>query len=419
MQLYPRRLTAHIEHSLRTDRVTAVMGPRQAGKTTLVRHLLHGEREPRYYNLKDPGVRQALKENCRREFSLFRDSTIVLDEVQTAPALLEHIQLEVDERPEEKGRFLLLGSNHLLLHRHIKESLAGRVALFTLPPFSLGELLGRPGPTLLERLRQEDSPQRCADLLDTLYLPIDQQEAGRSTLLELNRFGGYPEFISRQAPKDRMDWLANYRQTYLETDLRQLVDLQHSESFEVFEQMFSQRISGLLNISELARDCALSADTVRRFIHYYRQLFVAWQARPWHANAGKRMVKMAKYYYHDTGVLRSITGDFSSGNGRFWENTVLTEIRKVLGGQGPNNTLFFVRSASGVEADGCCASTSGRLTFFIEVKHADKTHSQDCKQLHRYVPADENSIGLLLNMAPTPQRISPRVWALPAAWLLM
>jgi len=419
MQFSPRRLTAQIEHSLRTDRVTAIMGPRQAGKTTLVRHLLRGERELRYYNLKDPGVRQAMKENCRREFSLFRDQTIVLDEVQTVPALLEHIQLEVDERPEEKGRFLLLGSNHLLLHRHIKESLAGRVALFTLPPFSLGELLGRPGPTLLERLRREDSVERCADELDKLYLPLEHQEAGRSALLDLNRFGGYPEFITRRAPEDRMAWLANYRQTYLETDLRQLVDLRQAESFEVFEHLFSQRTGGLLNISELARDCALSADTVRRFIHYYRQLFVAWQARPWHANAGKRMVKMAKYYYHDTGVLRSITGDFTSGNGRYWENTVLTEIRKLLDGQGPNNTLFFLRSASGVEVDGRYGSISGRLTFCIEVKHSDKTHPQDCKHVQRYVSADENTIGLLLNMAPAPQRLADRLWALPADWLLV
>ena len=127
MELIFRELNAHVQHGLQTERVVAIMGPRQAGKTTLVQHQLKSERPFQYYNLKDPDIRRVLQTAARREFEHFADHLIVLDEVQQMPALLEFIQLAVDAHPREKGRFLLLGSNHLLLNRQIKESLGGFV----------------------------------------------------------------------------------------------------------------------------------------------------------------------------------------------------------------------------------------------------------------------------------------------------
>ncbi len=210
MKILQRRLTPRIEHSLTTNRVTAVMGPRQAGKTTLVRHLLQSDKPLRYYNLKDPAVRLALKENSRQEFNHFRDATIILDEMQTMPELLEIIQVQVDETPEQKGRFLLLGSNHLLLDKHIRESLAGRVALFTLLPLSLTELLEQDKPTLLENLLGSETIRDSEAMLTDLYLTVREAVRAKELLQDLNRFGVYPEFIERKDPQDRMDRLEDF-----------------------------------------------------------------------------------------------------------------------------------------------------------------------------------------------------------------
>jgi predicted AAA+ superfamily ATPase len=417
MKYIARRLTAKIEHSLVVDRVTALMGPRQAGKTTLVRHLLHSEKDFRYYNLKDPDVRQALKENVRKEFSYYRDATIILDEVQTMPSLLELIQLQVDERPEEKGRFLLLGSNHLLLNRHIKESLAGRVALFTLLPLSLGEMMERKGPSLLEQLLRSETPGECGRIIKDFFIPAGDNILSRDCLQELNLFGGYPEFLTRKDPQDRKNWLSSYHQTYLETDLRQLVELRNTESFEVFEKMFAQRVGNLMNISELGRDCTLSADTIRRFIGYYRQLFICWQARPYFANPGKRMMKMSKYYFYDTGLLRSVRSNFSPGSGQFFENTVLSEVKKILSFQTGEQKLYFSRTATGVEIDGFCSSLNGRISLLMEVKQTGKTSRQDVRHLKKYLGWTGNGFGLLLHNGTGVEQLDGKIWAVPAGWL--
>ncbi len=417
MDILKRRLTARIEHSLVTDRVTALMGPRQAGKTTLVRHLLKPEKKVQYYNLKDPDVRRALKENGRQEFEHFKGATIILDEVQTVPSLLEMIQLQVDEYPEKKGQFLLLGSNHLLLNRHIKESLAGRVALFTLLPFSFGELLQSDEKSLMEQLLLADSVSQCAVILDHYYLPAAESHLYKEAFKKLDRFGGYPEFIRRIDPQDRQDWLSSYHQTYLETDLRQLVELRNPESFEIFEKMFAQRVGNLMNISELGRDCNLTADTIRRFIGYLHQLFISWQAKPYHTNPGKRMMKMSKYYFYDTGLLRSVLGDFVSISGQFFENTVLTELKKILCHNATRRKLYFSRTATGVEADGFLAPNNGDTPFFFEVKQSEKSRPQDIRHLGKYVAETKSSIGLLINNAPGIEKLADRIWAVPAAWL--
>ncbi len=419
MQLIERRLTTRIAHSLQTDRVTALMGPRQAGKTTLVRHLLTTDRELQYYNLKDPAIRRALKENARQEFTHYKKATIILDEVQTLPALLELIQLIVDDDPERKGRFLLLGSNHLLLNRHIRESLAGRVGLFTLLPLSLGEKLQSDGNVLLERLLAATSVEECSETIKQTYLPVKMSQQAQDVLLELNRFGGYPEFLERKKAEDRKDWLSNYHQTYLETDLRQLVELRNVESFELFEQLFGQRVGNLMNLSELSRDCGLSVDTIRRFIGYYRQLFIGWRLKPYFVNAGKRMMKMSKYYLFDTGVLRSVLDDFSSSSGQFFENTVLAEIKKILAVRTGSNRLYFCRTATGVEVDGFLATDSDKISLFLEIKQAAQVQMKDIRHLKKYVRDQPDSLGLLIYNGGQIQQIEHRIWAVPAAWLLV
>jgi predicted AAA+ superfamily ATPase len=197
-----------------------------------------------------------------------------------------------------------------------------------------------------------------------------------------------------------------------------LVELRNTESFETFEQLFALRVGNLMNISELARDCGLSADTIRRFIGYYRQLFIAWQAKPYHVNIGKRMMKMSKYYFYDTGMLRSVLGNFTAVTGQFFENTVLSEIQKILSFRGGQQKLYFARTATGVEVDGYLESATTTTRMFLEIKQADTVRRQDIKHLRKYTAAEPAGFGLLIYNGDQILNIDQRIWAIPSAWLL-
>lgn len=416
MNILNRHLTTIIEHSLETDRVTAIMGPRQAGKTTLVTQLLSPKKPVQYYNLKDPDIRRHLTDSARQEFNHYQNHLIVLDEVQKVPALLELIQLQVDQFPDRKGQFLLLGSNHLLLNRQIKESLAGRVALFTLLPFSFAELNETTDKNLLISLLNCASPKDVTKKMGDYYIPVKTAIVLNDKFMDLNIFGSYPEFLTRKNPADRKNWLKNYHQTYLDTDLRELVDLRNQESFERFEKIFSSRVAGLLNISEVARDCGLSADTIRRFLGYYQQLFVAWPCLPFHANLNKRMMKMPKWYFHDTGLLRSVAGDFRREVGMYFENTVLAELKKSISLHDPFANLSFSRTATGVESDAVFTNSIGNITFFIEVKLSSRNHPKDIRHLKKFVAESPDNIGIVINNSQSIKNITCNIWSVPAAW---
>ena len=418
MALKLRELRRRIERALTTDRVVAVMGPRQAGKTTLVRHQLRTERPLRYYNLKDPEVRAHLARQGRQELAAFPDHVKILDEVQALPELLQRVQVIVDERPGVQGQFVVLGSNHLLLNRQIKESLAGRVGLFHLPPLSLRELSDAPSPGLFDALVEAKGPAEAEAILQEAYLPSDAQISAQAALETLSTFGGFPELLTRRDPDDRRRWLRDYRQTYLQADLRELVDLRDPDTFERFERVFAPRVGSPLNLSDLARDCGVSPDTARRFLHYHEQLFVAWPCRPWFKNLAKRVIKAPKWYFTDTGLLRSINEDFASTSGAAFENTVLSELRKRLYLSTLRDDVAFSRTSNGVEADAVFSASNGRLTYFCEVKSALEAHPTHIRHLRRFVDEGEDRFGLLVTRAPGPERMGERIWSVPAEWLL-
>ena len=418
MNLIPRELTRHIQQALTTDRVVAIMGSRQAGKTTLVRHQLESERPLQYYNLKDPDVRRFLQTGARREFQHFRDHLIVLDEVQQLPSLLALIQLQVDSRPEQKGQFLLLGSNHLLLNRQIRESLAGRVMMYVLDPLSFREMAGVDSRSLCAALLRTSSAEKVGGLLDDFYLPMEQADTLAEKFRELSLYGGYPEFLTRTDSEARKRWLNSYHQTYLDTDLRELVDLRNPESFERLEQLFVVRVGSLLNVSELARDCGLANDTIQRFLSYFRQLFVAWPNRPYHKNLGKRVMKMPRWYFTDTGLLRSLLNNFNAEDGRLFENTVLSELRKRVYLETLREEIYFMRTSTGVEADAVFRNAQGNLTFFCEVKLRSAIHRPDIRHLRKFIDLSTDHIGLLLNTTRTIEPLQERIWSVPVSWLL-
>ncbi len=419
MNFLARQLTPHITRALDVERVIAVMGARQTGKTTLVRQLLKTDRPVQYYNLKDPSVRAALQgDGARREFAHYAERLIILDEVQRLPELVERVQLDVDERPNVKGRFLLLGSNHLLLHRQVKESLAGRVALYRLDPLSFRELCGLDGPGLLSTLLEAESVGAAERILAEFYLPVQESAELLDRFRDFNLYGGYPEFLTRRDGQDRRNWLNSYRQTYLETDLRELVNLKSADVFERFESLFALRLGSLLNVSELARDCGVTADTVRRFVHYYRQLFIAWRLTPFFRNLGKRVMKSPKWYFSDTGLARCLLNNYRQDAGELFENTVLTDIRKQLYLSSLREDLFFIRTSTGVEVDAVFPLANPDTTAYCECKASNTYHPADTRHLKKFVEQDADGIGLLVTAGGTIEKINDRIWHVPAHWLL-
>ncbi len=418
MDIRARHLTKPLEHALTTDRVVALMGARQAGKTTLVRHLLQSERESRYYNLKDAAIRRQLATQARREFRHSADRLIILDEVQQIPDLLGLVQVVVDERPQVQGQFLLLGSNHLLLNRQVKESLAGRVALFTLFPLSFSEWIARGDDSLLVRLLRVDSPAAANDCLADFHVAADQAAKTNDQWQEFSMFGGYPEFLTRRDPGDRRQWLRNYHQAYLETDLRELVQLRSPESFDVFEQLVAARAGSLVNLSEIAGEAGLSVDTIRRFLDYYRQLFMVWRCGPHHRNLTSRVRKSPKWYFTDVGPLRTLLDAWQPDHGHVFENAVMTELRKAIYHETLRTDLSFLRTTAGAEVDAVFTAAGGRVTYLAEIKAGSTIRNADWRHLRRFVADAPDRVGLVIANTAGIEPLGERIWGVPAAWLV-
>jgi hypothetical protein len=311
----------------------ALTGPRQSGKTTLARATF--PRKP-YVSLEDPDVREFAERDPRGFLGRF-PSGAVLDEAQRAPGLFSYLQsmLDADRRP---GRFVLTGSQQFGLFSRITQTLAGRVGLVHLLPFSLGEL-GRAA-----------APRSVEDLLWR---------------------GLYPPVIDRGVPP--ATWYADYMATYVERDVRQLVNVRDLNAFRRFVRMCSARTGQLLNLSSLAADCGVTHNTAKAWISVLEASYIVCLLTPYHRNFGKRLVKAPKLYFLDAGLAASLAGIRESGElaihpmrGALFETWVVAELLKYGCNRGQPPELHFWRDSSGNEVD-VVAERKSRL-HSLEVK---------------------------------------------------
>lgn len=329
-------------------------GPRQAGKTTSLRHLF-GER-CRYVSLEPPDIRAAASADPRGFLEMF-PSPVIFDEVQYAPDLLPYIKEMIDSERESTGRFFLTGSQNLLLMQKVTESLAGRAAILRLLPLSRRETENRPSLSL---------PWESEQVLS----PVSQ--TSRMHLWESFLRGGYPE-LSVHPERDISLWHASYVQTYLERDVRALRQVGDLSQFQYFLRALAARNAQLLSLSELARDLGLSVNTIKAWISVLEATYQIIVLRPYYANVGKRLVKTPKVYFTDLGTLCYLCGlkdpeHAASGpmGGSIMETAVLMEIFKTLVHRGMEPQVYFWRTSTGTEVD-IIVESSGRL-IPIEVK---------------------------------------------------
>ena len=329
-------------------------GPRQSGKTTLLKHLFgetHG-----YVSLEPPDVRAAAAADPRGFLEL-HPPPMILDEVQYASDLLPYLKEAIDLRRQERGLYLLTESQNLMLRAQVTESLSGRVAILRLLPLSQREIRGEP-----EKALPWDRP----------LTPHPSEGPSQLDLWKSFLRGGYPE-LTVEPDRDIALWHASYLQTYLERDVRSLRQIGDLTLFHNFLQALAARSAQLLNLAELARDLGVALNTAKSWLTVLEATFQVIILRPYFANVGKRLVKSPKVYFSDVGTLCHLTGlkdpeHAASGpmGGAIFETAVLTEIVKTLSHLVQEYHVYFWRTAAGVEVDIVVAE--GERLISLEVK---------------------------------------------------
>lgn len=348
-----RALEPVLRSAVREFPAIVLTGPRQSGKTTLLKHVFGAAAG--YVSLEPPDVRSAAAADPRG-FLAMNPPPVIFDEVQYAPELLPYIKEQIDQRRSARGQYLLTGSQNLLLASQVTETLAGRAAMLRLLPLSQREVAGRS----TRPLPWESQPKVAAEASN----PSDRW---RSFLR-----GGYPELVSEPA-RDISLWHQSYVQTYLERDVRSLRQVGNLISFQSFLRALAARSGQLLNLTDVARDLGIAVNTAKAWLSVLEATFQVIVLRPYHANIGKRLVKTPKVYFTDTGTLCHLTGlrdpeHAKAGpmGGAIFETAVLMEIYKTLADRGEDPRVYFWRTSAGVEVD-FLVETKGMLVP-VEVK---------------------------------------------------
>jgi hypothetical protein len=336
-----RNITGKLIELHRQFPVVSVTGPRQSGKTTLIKSAFP---EHSYVSLEDPDTRLFATEDPRGFLSNYPKGAI-LDEVQRVPALFSYLQGVVDAHPSTK--FILSGSQNFLLSDNISQSLAGRTAILKLLPFSLMEL------------------KNAQILPDTLNDVIFQ--------------GFYPRIYDQNIPP--LNFYPGYIQTYLERDVPQLTQVGNIQTFTTFLKLCAGRVGQLINMSQLANDAGVAVNTVRNWLNILESSYIIFRLYPHHQNFNKRLTKMPKLYFYDVGLLANLLGIRSSNQieshfakGGIFENLIISEIIKRHYHKGHVPSVWFWRDHKGKEID--VLIDLGQQLIPVEIK-SGKTMSAD------------------------------------------
>jgi uncharacterized protein len=404
--LVSRFAVAQVSEALKDTPAVLVNGPRQCGKTTLVRHLL--KRPRTYVTLDDETNLSAAKLDPTAFISNFE--YVAIDEVQRAPDLLRAIKRSIDE-DRRPGRFLLTGSANLLTLPKVADSLAGRMEVVTLLPLSLAEVAGRK-PSFLARGFDGVIPKHVADV------------RGDALVAEV-LMGGYPQMRTRATPARRRAWARDYLSAVLQRDVRDIVDIEKLSHLPRLLRALSHHAAGLVNFTKLGGELSLDDKTTRKYLGVLEQLFLIRRVEPWSYNRLSRMIKTPKVHFLDTGLLATMAGfdarKISSDRavyGALLETLVLSELSKQASWMGDVDGIYYYRDKDKNEVDFVVEHVAGEV-LGIEVKAAATVVSKDFNGLKKLasVAGKKFTLGVVLYDGEHVVQFGDRMFAAPIATL--
>jgi predicted AAA+ superfamily ATPase len=362
MKLIQRNILEEAKLLSKQFRALSIVGPRQSGKTTLSK-LLFGNKP--YISLENPNTQSKAEEDIEAFLNQFPEGAI-LDEVQRVPNIFRHLQ-EVLDRKEERGQFILTGSNNFLLQEQISQSLAGRIGYVQLLPLSYAELYAA---------------------------GLSHNNINKHILT-----GGYPEIWDQQLIPDK--WMASYVQTYVQRDVRLLRNITNLGDFNRFISLCANRAGQLINREEMARIIGVDTKTIQAWLGVLESSYIIHLLQPWYNNLNKRIVKTPKLFFYDTGLLCYLLGITTQSAlekhtlyGSIFENWIIAEIRKNRFNTGINAGLYFFRDSTGNEVD--LLVEKDDVTIAVEIKSGKKIGSGMLAGLKYWKKNNSNSQGILI-----------------------
>lgn len=376
MQIIKRHLTSLVISDMQAFPVVYVNGPRQAGKSTLVRELILPDySKARYVTFDDILERGAAARNPT-EYLSGTEFPFVIDEVQLAPELFRPLKKVVDEariaklksgQAKPNGRYLLTGSANLAAIPALADAMVGRMGIRTLYPLSAAEIWRGKG-----------------DFIDRAFMgEFAKADKKDRTILDAIQVATFPELLNMK-PTHAKSWFDNYVRKVTLEDPRQIYNLEKAEFMPLLLQALAHRAGSLINDADLSRDVGLNTITTRTYRKLLEATFTVLDLQPWHRNVHKRLVKTGKGYFYDTRLLCHVLGrtpeELIKNNltrfGHVLENYVATELLKLINNRGSDCTLLFYRTRDGKEVDFVLENAQGKI-IGIEVKNAENVTERD------------------------------------------
>ena len=384
--VYPRFAESLIRTALRDTRVVAISGPRQSGKTTLVRRFAQQGRS--YLTLDNQPTLAAAKHD---PVAFIRGlDRAIIDEVQRAPELLLAIKQSVDE-DSRPGRFLLTGSANLLTIRTVNESLAGRLEIVPLYPLGRTEWLRAKPPQFISKIFRGQLPQ-----------PAESLKSDK--LLQLVATGGYPDAIKRPSERRRHDWYRAYLKSIVERDVPEVAAVAAPDQIPRLLEIASRFAGQLTNLSEIGRTIGLDHKTVDHYLRVLEQIYLVQRVLPWSRNELSRLVKTPKLHFIDSGLLTAMRGysvarlrSDRSLLGPLLETFVFSELLKGTAWAKERVSIFHYRDKDQLEVDFVLENAAGQIVG-IEVKAAASVTGREFAGLERIASAAGSAFvqGILL-----------------------